>query len=92
LVVSIDGLFVEEEKKTNMFGVGASIKEFSQALVIGELFLFQRVVIPPSMCANSLVWWRTHEGQFPNVSLPNKFLGFQGFKLRLKECSAKLMF
>jgi hypothetical protein len=67
MVALIDGLFVEEEEKTNMFGVGASIKESSQTLVIGELFLFRKVVIPPSMCANPLVWWKTHESQFPNV-------------------------
>jgi hypothetical protein len=39
VVASVDGLFIEEEK-TNMFGVGAFIEEFSWVLVIGELFLF----------------------------------------------------
>jgi hypothetical protein len=39
VVVSIDGLFIEEEK-TNMLGVGAFIEEFSWVLVIGELSLF----------------------------------------------------
>jgi len=65
VVVSIDELPIE--KKTNMFGVGACVEESSLTLVIGELFLFQRLAIPPSMCANPLVWWKTHEGKFPNV-------------------------
>jgi hypothetical protein len=55
------------EKETNMFGVGAPMEESSWTLVIGESSLFQRLAIPPSMCANLLVWWKTHEGQFPNV-------------------------
>jgi hypothetical protein len=53
VVVSIDGLPIKEE--TNMFGVGAPVEESSQTLVIGELFLFQRLAILPSMCANPLV-------------------------------------
>jgi uncharacterized Tic20 family protein len=80
--VSIDGLLIEEEKETNMFGVGASMKEFSQALVIGELFLFRRLVIPLLMCANPLIWWKTHEGQFPNVGfLGKQVLGILGFQI-----------
>jgi hypothetical protein len=35
-----------------MFGVGASMQEFSWALVIGENFLFQRLLILPSICVN----------------------------------------
>jgi len=68
VIASIDGLPVEEEEKTNMFHVGASTEESSWALVIGEPFLFQRLVIPPLMCVNPLVWWKTHEGQFPNLN------------------------
>jgi hypothetical protein len=55
------------EKETNMFCVGALMEESSRTLVIGELSLFRRLAIPPSMCANPLVWWKTHEGQFQNV-------------------------
>jgi hypothetical protein len=40
VVASINGLLVEEEEETNMFGVGASMEESSWALVIGELSLF----------------------------------------------------
>jgi hypothetical protein len=53
VVASIDGFLVEEDE-TNMFVVGASMEKYSWALVIGELFLFQRLVIPPLMCANPL--------------------------------------
>ncbi len=72
MVASIDGLPIEEEKETNMFGVGAFVKKSSRALVIGELSLFQRLAIPPSMCANPLIWWKTHEGQFSNVGFLTK--------------------
>jgi hypothetical protein len=50
-----------------MFGVGASIEESSWALNIGELFLFRRLSISSSTCADPLTWWQMHEGQFPNV-------------------------
>jgi hypothetical protein len=53
VVVSIDGLPIEEDK-TNMFNVEASVKKMSHALVIRELFLFQRFVIPLPMCVNAL--------------------------------------
>jgi hypothetical protein len=80
VVVSIDGLPIEEEEETNMVIVGASMKEFSWALIIGELSLFWRLVIPPSMCADPLIWWKTHEGQFANVGLFGKqVLGILGF-------------
>ncbi len=68
IIVSIDGFPIEEEEKTNMFGVGAYVEESSWALVTGELFLLWRLAITPSMCANPLVWWKTYEGQFSNVS------------------------
>ncbi len=35
-----------------MFDAGASMEIYSWALVIGELLLFQRLAIPPLMCAN----------------------------------------
>jgi hypothetical protein len=35
-----------------MFGVGASMERYSWALFIGEILLFQRLDIPPFMCAN----------------------------------------
>jgi hypothetical protein len=31
---------LNEDLKENLFGVGASIEEFSHALIIGQLFLF----------------------------------------------------
>ncbi len=68
MVVLVDGLLIED-KKTNMFSVGASVGEFSWALVIGEMFLFRRLVIFPSMCTNPLAWLKTHEGRFLNVAL-----------------------
>jgi hypothetical protein len=41
----------------NMFRVGASIEESSQALVIGELSLFKRLSIPSFACVDPLAWW-----------------------------------
>jgi len=88
VVVSVDGLHFEEEEN-NMFGVGSSMEKSSRALVIKKLFLFWRLAIPPPMCVDPLVWWKTHESQFPNVDFfAKQVLGFSGFKLRLKECSA----
>jgi pentose-5-phosphate-3-epimerase len=37
-----------------MFNIGASMKESSQALFIGELSLFQKLSIILFMCANPL--------------------------------------
>ncbi len=54
MVVLVDGLPIEEDK-TNMFGVGVSVKKSSLALVIGKLFIFQRLVIPPPICVDSLI-------------------------------------
>jgi hypothetical protein len=88
VVVSINGLHVEEDE-TDMFGVGAFMEKNSWALIARELFLFWRLAITPPMCVDPFTWWKIHEGQFRMLaSLPNKFLGFQGFKLRLKECLA----
>lgn len=63
------------EKKGNMFGVWTFFEESSWALVIGELSLFKRLSIPSSTFKD-LLWWRNHEGQFPNVAfLANCFFG-----------------
>jgi hypothetical protein len=75
----VDGLPIEEDE-TKMFGVGAFMEKTSWALVIGELSLFQRLVIPPLMCANPLAWWKTHESQFPNVGFfAKQIFGILGF-------------
>jgi hypothetical protein len=67
------------ELEENLFGVGASIEESSQALVIGELSLFGRLSIPSFACAYPLAWWWMHEGQFPNVGfLAKQTLGVLG--------------
>jgi hypothetical protein len=86
VVASIDGLPIEEEKETNMFVVGAFVKESLHALVIGELSLFRRLVIPLSMCANPLIWWKTHEGQFLNVGfLGKQVLGILGSQIEIEK-------
>ncbi len=54
MVVLVDGLPIEEDK-TNMFGVGVFVKKSSWALVTRELFIFQRLVIPPPMCVDPLI-------------------------------------
>ncbi len=54
MVVSVDGLPIEEDK-TNMFGVGVSMKKSSRALVIKELFIFHRLVILPPTCVDPLI-------------------------------------
>jgi hypothetical protein len=50
-----DGPIVEiEENDTNIFGVGASMEEFSHILIARELCLFQKLFIPLSKCVDSL--------------------------------------
>jgi hypothetical protein len=61
VVVLVYGLPIED-RKINTFGVGVFVGESSWALVIGELFLFQRLVVFPFMCTNPFAWWKTHEG------------------------------
>ncbi len=51
-----------EKKDNNMFSVGTSMEESSQALIIIKLFIFQRLFIPPSMCVDLLAWWWTQKG------------------------------
>jgi len=81
VVALVDGLPIEEDE-TNMFGVRAFVEKSSWALVIRELSLFQRLVIPPVMCANPFTWWKTHEGQFPNVDfLTKQVLGITRFQI-----------
>jgi hypothetical protein len=43
MTIDVVGSNLEE----NMFNVGVLIKEYSHALVIGELFLFEGFIIPP---------------------------------------------
>jgi hypothetical protein len=81
---SVDGLHVEEDE-TNMFGVnGASMEKPSQALVNGEISLYFHLSVQIH-----LVGGRPMKVNFKMLtSLLNKFLGFQGLKLKLKECLA----
>jgi hypothetical protein len=45
------------EKDNNIFGVDASMEKSSHALVVGELFLFKRLLVSPVTCVNPLAWW-----------------------------------
>jgi hypothetical protein len=55
----------------------ASIEESSLAQVNGELSLFKRLSIAPFACADALIWWCIHEGQFSNAL----FLAKHKFKI-----------
>jgi hypothetical protein len=67
VVASIDGLLIEEEEKTNMFGVEASMERIFMGIGYwGNVFVLE-VGYTPIMCAWIHVWWKTHEGQFLNV-------------------------
>jgi len=61
------GIVIVEKEDNNIFCVGAFIEESSCALIVGELFLFKRLFIVPTACADSLAWWHLHETSFPNV-------------------------
>jgi len=78
VILAIDDARLKLEE--NMFGVGASIEESFQALITRELSLFRKLSIPSSTCADSLAWWRMHEGQFPNLGfLAKHFFWNLGF-------------
>jgi hypothetical protein len=70
----VDGSFVGvvEEKDNNIFGVGASTKEYSCALVVGELSLFRRLFIVLTTCVDPFASWCIHESQFLNVGFFTK--------------------
>ncbi len=75
----VDGFGDSIEENNNIFGVGASMEESSCALVVGELSLFMRLYVTHATCFDTLVWWRIHETQFPNVSfLTKQTLGISG--------------
>ncbi len=81
--IDVVGLDLEE----NMFDVGDLIEEFSQALITRELFIFRRQCIPLSTCANSLVWWHSHVGQFLNVVFITKqIFGISCSQIKPNEC------
>jgi len=50
-----------KKEEGNMFGVGTSMEESFCALVVGELYLFKRLSILASTCADPLSWWWCHE-------------------------------
>jgi hypothetical protein len=54
VVASVDGLLVEE-KKTNMFGVGAFIEKNHEHWLLGDYLYFKRLNIPSSMCTSIYV-------------------------------------
>ncbi len=75
----VDGFGDSIEENNNIFSVGASMEESSCALIFGELFLFMTLYVTHATCVDTLVWWRIHETQFPNVSfLAKQTLGILG--------------
>ncbi len=55
------GTTIVEKENNYIFCVGASIEKSSCALIAGELFLFRRLSIVPTTCADPLAWWQFHE-------------------------------
>ncbi len=43
------------------------MEESFRVLVVGELYLFERLSILTFACVDPLFWWGHHENQFPNV-------------------------
>ncbi len=61
------------------------MEESSHALVVGELSLFKRLSVSPTICVDPLAWWRIHETQFPNVSFLAKYiLGILGSQIEIE--------
>jgi hypothetical protein len=77
----------------NMFGVGASIEKSSLAQVNGELCLFKRLSIAPVACADALIWWCIHEGQFSNALFLSKHIfKILGSQIKIEWCLILLDF
>ncbi len=69
-----------------LFGESTSTKEANEDLLKFELFLFCRIVISKEDLQSPLVWWKTHEPQFPNVGfLARQILGILGSQIKI-EC------
>jgi len=80
---NVDGLSEEfNEEDNNLYGVGASIEEFSSILVIGDLSLFTRLPILQATSNDPLAWWCISEGQFSNITfLAKQILGKPGSQI-----------
>jgi len=50
-----------------LFSELASTKEANEGLLKSKLFIFCQIVISKEDLQSLLVWWKTHESQFPNV-------------------------
>jgi hypothetical protein len=68
LLIDVTRSYLEK----NMLGVGISIEESFQALVIKKLCLFRKLSIPSFVCVDPLAWWCIHETQFLNVDFLGK--------------------
>jgi hypothetical protein len=82
-----NGVAIEiKEEDIDIFGFRLSMEKSSRTLVVGELFLFQRLFIPLSKYLDTLAWWCTHESEFPNVGfLPKQILKILGFQIGTKK-------
>jgi hypothetical protein len=68
-----------------LFGKPTSTKEASEDLLKSELFLFCRIVISKEDLQSLLVWWKTHEFQFPNVGfLARQILGILASQIEIE--------
>ncbi len=67
---------LSEDLEENMFGMGASIEEFSFVFVARELSLLKRYILQ-SICVDLLVWCTSMRVSFQMLtSLPNKSLEY----------------
>jgi hypothetical protein len=65
-----------------LFSEPASTKKASEGLLKYELFLFCQIVISKEDLQSPLVWWKTHESQFPNVGfLARQIFGILGSQI-----------
>jgi hypothetical protein len=71
-----------------LFGEPASTEETNEGLLKFELFLFCQIVISKKDLQSPLVWWKTHESQFPNVG----FLARQTFGILKSQIKIERMF
>jgi hypothetical protein len=78
--------------KTTCLVLGHPWKNFHEHWLLGNYFYFGGL-LPPPICVDPLVWWKTHEGQFPNVDFfAKQVIRFPCSKLRLKNVQANYCF
>jgi hypothetical protein len=85
---TIEPTIVDDDEE---FIFGAVTSNEATLLLKNELSLIHHLLVKPKDIILPLIWWKTHEPNFPTFLLwLDRFLGFLGPILKLKEFSMLL--